>query len=214
MKNQVKPISKTQIIIDGFIDKIFLRFIPIAITPNQVTVIRFALIPVIVWLLVDGRYLAAIIIFVIAASTDFIDGAMARTRNQITDVGKVIDPIADKLLIASVLLFSGAGYKYLIVKILLIFISFEIFAVIMGVLFSFAVGKPVGANIFGKIKLILQSFGVGFFVLGILVNNILLIQVAEITLFIALGFAVLAGIEVGRRKIMQIKHKKILYPKT
>lgn len=214
MKNQVKQISKTQMSIDRVIDKVFLRFIPSTVSPNQVTLIRFILIPAIVWLLVDGRYLAAIIMFAIAASTDFIDGAMARTRNQITDIGKVIDPIADKLLIASVLLFSGAGYKYLIVKILLIFISFEIFAVIMGVLFSFAVGKPIGANVFGKIKLILQSFGVGFFMIGILINNVLLVQVAEIILFIALAFAIIAGIESGRRKIIQLKANKVLYPKT
>ena len=185
--------------IDKVIDKVFLRFIPESVKPNQVTVIRFILIPVIYWLLTQDALGMALFVFIIAASTDFIDGAMARTRHQITDVGKVIDPIADKLLIITVLMY--VGFDYLLVKVFVVFIIFELFAVLIGYFFSFAIGKPIGANVFGKIKLILQCISVGFFLLGIITSDANLINISKYVLFVALFFAVTAAIETGRRKV-------------
>lgn len=182
-----------QKIIDGFIDKVFLWFIPHSIRPNHITILRFILVPVIYLLLRSGMFDVALGVFVVAASTDFIDGAMARTRNQITEVGKVIDPVADKLLIMSVLLYIG--FDYFIVKIFVFFIIFELVAVLMGAFFSFAVGRPLGANFFGKIKMILQSFSVGLFILGIVIKNYVLIEVSEYILFVALIFAIVSGLE-------------------
>jgi len=179
--------------IDGFIDRVFLWFIPHSIRPNHITVLRFILVPVIYLLLRLDMFDVALVVFVIAASTDFIDGAMARTRNQITEVGKVIDPVADKLLIMSVLLYIG--FDYFIVKIFVFFIIFELVAVLMGAFFSFAVGRPLGANFFGKIKMILQSFSVGLFILGIVIKNYVLIEVSEYILFVALIFAIVSGLE-------------------
>lgn len=185
--------------IDGIIDKVFLRFIPNSIRPNQVTIVRFILIPVVYGLLIQNALVLALIVFIIAALSDAIDGAMARTRNQITDVGKVIDPIADKLLIITVLLYIG--FEFLIIKIFVIYIIFEIIAVLIGYFFSFAIGKPIGANFFGKIKLNLQCISVGFFILGMLVSNTILINISKYVLFIALFFAVMAAIETTRRKV-------------
>ena len=160
--------------------------------PNQVTVVRFVLIPIVYLFLILNRFDIALVIFVIAASTDFIDGAMARTRDQITDVGKVIDPVADKLLILTVLLYIGPNY--LIIQIFIVFIIFELIAILLGALFHSAVGRPIGANIFGKIKMILQSFSVGLFILGILIKNSILIIVSKDILFLALIFAILSGL--------------------
>jgi CDP-diacylglycerol--glycerol-3-phosphate 3-phosphatidyltransferase len=190
--------------IDSFIDKIFLRFIPRSVRPNQVTVIRFILTPIVYALLIQHSYYWALLIFVIAASTDFIDGAMARTRNQITDLGKVIDPIADKLLIMSVLLFIG--FQYLIIKIFVVYIIFEMFAVLIGYFFAFFIGKPIGANVFGKIKLNLQCLSVGLFIIGVIVSNNVLIKISKYVLFLALFFAVVAAIETGRRKVRNYLH--------
>ncbi len=179
--------------IDGLIDKYFLWAVPRRIRPNHVTLVRFALIPFIHWLLVSGKLDLALVVFLVAASTDFIDGAMARTRNQITDVGKVIDPIADKLLIMTVLLYIG--FKHWIVQVFVIFIIFELVAVIFGAIFRSALGKPMGANFFGKIKMILQCISVGLFILGILASVDLLIDFSEYVLVAALAFAVLSGLE-------------------
>jgi CDP-diacylglycerol--glycerol-3-phosphate 3-phosphatidyltransferase len=184
--------------IDGFIDKLFLRFIPHSIRPNQVTVVRFLLIPVVYLLLEKGMLIAGLIVFAIAALTDAIDGAMARTRKQITDLGKVIDPIADKLLILAVLFYIG--WDILLIKVFVIYIFCEIFAVIFGYVFSPFLGRTIGANYFGKIKLNLQVLSISLFILGIIISNKVVINIATYILFIALFFAVVAGIETLRRK--------------
>lgn len=191
--------------VDKIIDKLFLRYIPKTVRPNHVTLIRFMLIPFVYFLIMSESYYLALIVFVVAACTDFIDGAMARTRNQITDTGKVIDPIADKLLILSVLVFFAGSY--LVVKIFIVFIIFELIAVMLGVVFSYTVGRPMGANVFGKLKMILQSFGVGFFILGLLIENTQLISFAEDVLYTALVFAILAGMAQFRNKLIRLDHR-------
>jgi CDP-diacylglycerol--glycerol-3-phosphate 3-phosphatidyltransferase len=188
-----------QKILDSYVDKIFLRFIPNSVTPNQITIVRLILVPVIYVLLIRGFYTLALIVFAIAALTDLLDGAMARTRNQITDLGKVIDPIADKLLIIVVLL--HIGWQFLIIKIFVIYIIFEMVAVLIGYFFAFFIGKPIGANVFGKIKLNLQVLSVGLFILGVILSNKALENISKYVLFAALIFAVFAAIETGRRKV-------------
>ena len=203
---KVKDNINIQKTIDNLVDKVFLRFIPKSVKPNQITIIRFLLIPIIYFLLINNYSALALILFIIAASTDFIDGAMARTRNQVTDLGKIIDPIADKLLILSILLYIG--FDYLIVKIFVIFIILEIISVLSGAFLSFAIGRPVGANIYGKIKMVLQSFSVGLFVLGILIDNIFIINLSLFVLFVALFFALLAGIKVLKSKAAQFEKRR------
>ena len=72
--------------------------------PNILTIIRFILIPFIFTSVVNNDYLVAIIIFTISAMTDVLDGYIARKYNYITDLGKLIDPLADKLTQVSLLL--------------------------------------------------------------------------------------------------------------
>jgi CDP-diacylglycerol---glycerol-3-phosphate 3-phosphatidyltransferase len=78
-------------------------------TPNIITSARIALVPVVLWLILGywdswmGR-LAALALLVIAASTDGIDGAIARKRNLVTNLGKILDPIADKALLSGALI--------------------------------------------------------------------------------------------------------------
>ena len=78
--------------------------------PNYLTVFRFALVPVFGWLLlaegghVWGYRLAAFAVFGVAMVTDSIDGDLARRRKQVTDFGKVADPIADKAMLGMALI--------------------------------------------------------------------------------------------------------------
>ena len=72
--------------------------------PNILTIIRFIFIPFIFTSVVNNDYLIALIIFTISAITDILDGYIARKYNYITDLGKLIDPLADKLTQVSLLL--------------------------------------------------------------------------------------------------------------
>jgi CDP-diacylglycerol--glycerol-3-phosphate 3-phosphatidyltransferase len=72
--------------------------------PNLLTMLRILSIPVLVVVLLtqfEGKELVAVIIFLLAALTDTFDGLLARKREQVTILGQILDPIADKLLIAS-----------------------------------------------------------------------------------------------------------------
>jgi CDP-diacylglycerol--glycerol-3-phosphate 3-phosphatidyltransferase len=72
--------------------------------PNSITLLRILLIPVFVWLYLEPtpeRALWAGLVFGAAAFTDFLDGFLARRSGQITNLGKLLDPVADKLLVAS-----------------------------------------------------------------------------------------------------------------
>ncbi len=69
--------------------------------PNKITILRILLIPFFIAFTLYGKWEAALVIFVIAAISDGIDGYIARAAKQKTELGKILDPIADKLLILS-----------------------------------------------------------------------------------------------------------------
>ncbi|MDH5284758.1 MAG: CDP-alcohol phosphatidyltransferase family protein, partial [Gemmatimonadota bacterium] len=75
--------------------------------PNVLTLVRICLTPVIALLpFIDGYWpkLIAFLVFIFAAVTDVVDGYLARSRNMVTDLGKLLDPIADKLLLFATLI--------------------------------------------------------------------------------------------------------------
>jgi cardiolipin synthase len=70
--------------------------------PNVISIVRIALIPVFVWLIVDqGTTAAGILLFSVVVATDWVDGTIARRTGQVTELGKVLDPVADRLAIAA-----------------------------------------------------------------------------------------------------------------
>ena len=79
--------------------------------PNLLSFLRIALVPVFLWLLLNEMFLSAILILVVAGITDFLDGYLARKLNQMTKLGKVLDPVADRLYIfATLLALSATGH--------------------------------------------------------------------------------------------------------
>jgi cardiolipin synthase len=72
--------------------------------PNLLSFLRIALVPVFLWLLLNEMFLSAIFVLVVAGITDFLDGYFARKLNQMTKLGKVLDPVADRLYIFATLL--------------------------------------------------------------------------------------------------------------
>ncbi|HEX2294610.1 MAG TPA: CDP-alcohol phosphatidyltransferase family protein [Actinomycetota bacterium] len=67
--------------------------------PNVLSILRLASVPVFVWLFVSGRENAAVILYAAGAWTDFFDGVIARRFDQVSEIGKLLDPLADRILI-------------------------------------------------------------------------------------------------------------------
>lgn len=154
--------------------------------PNQITFIRILLIPIFVYFLLSNfpykEYIASFI-FIILSLSDALDGYIARKRKEVTELGKLIDPIADKFLISAALIFLiGKGIpawmaiviiarEWIITGIRLIFVS---------------KGTVVSASILGKIKTITQTIGI----LLVILNY----QFAWYVMLIAVIFTVVSGI--------------------
>jgi cardiolipin synthase len=79
--------------------------------PNLLSFLRILLVPVFLWFLLEELFLAAIAVLAVAGLTDFLDGFLARKLNQTTKLGKMLDPVADRLYIfATLLALSATGY--------------------------------------------------------------------------------------------------------
>ncbi len=121
---------------------------------NQLTIARVIMIPfflLAIYLIPgdNGRYIAAVI-FIVASLTDFVDGYIARSRNLVTEFGKFMDPLADKLLVASALVYMvEAGY--LAAWMTIVIISRE-FAVSAFRLVASLNGRVIAAGYWGKVK--------------------------------------------------------------
>ena len=101
-------------------------------------------------IIVDLRYIIGGILFVIASLTDLIDGNLARRNNQVTDTGKMLDAIADKVLVNSVLvIFTWNGFIEPIIAVIYIFRDEVVNALRMHAAKN---GVVVPAGVFGKIK--------------------------------------------------------------
>jgi CDP-diacylglycerol--glycerol-3-phosphate 3-phosphatidyltransferase len=125
---------------------------------NKLTLLRIALIPVfIVVFYLDAEYwnyYVAALVFIGASLTDLFDGALARKRNIVTKFGKLIDPIADKLLVCSALiLLTAIGRIHPVFVIVLIGREFIVSGLRM---LAAADGKVLAADTLGKLKTVTQ----------------------------------------------------------
>ena len=120
--------------------------------PNWLCFIRIALIPVFTALFVKEQYIAAFITMIVAALTDVFDGKIARKFNMVSNLGKILDPIADKLsqiaiVIILLVKFWDGPLKY----ILFLFIFKELLMIIgAGILMAKGM-RPVAAEVWGKL---------------------------------------------------------------
>ena len=73
----------------------------VATLPNLISLTRLATVPVFVWLFATGRETAAVVLYAVAASSDFLDGFIARRTRSISELGKLLDPLADRIFIAA-----------------------------------------------------------------------------------------------------------------
>lgn len=188
-----KPIPGIQRFSDGLVSAVFLWAFPRSVRPNHLTVVRFILIPVVLVLLALGLDWWAFGVFIAATCTDFIDGAMARRRDQITVLGTYIDPVADKLLVAAVLAFVAYENGIILAWVMVAFIVVELIltAVYAQILLQTRSARP--ANAFGKAKMVFQSVALYMFLLGGILGLETWMRIGWILLWPALALAVVSG---------------------
>jgi CDP-diacylglycerol--glycerol-3-phosphate 3-phosphatidyltransferase len=135
--------------------------------PNILTLLRILSVPVLVLILLiryEGNELISFIIFVLAAITDSLDGLIARKKKQVTVLGKLLDPIADKLLIASVFI-CFVELDLVPAWIVVIIIAREISITGFRVLAS-SKGINISASVMGKLKMNSETYTVALLLLG------------------------------------------------
>lgn len=137
--------------------------------PNLISTIRICMVPIITavfFILFPYNYVVVAALFIIAASTDFIDGMIARKKNLVTDLGKFLDPLADKLLVCTLLVLMCTKGSYFMWEIpfavcSIIIISREI--IISGFRQIAATkGIVMAADKLGKFKTIFQDIAIPF----------------------------------------------------
>ena len=178
--------------------------------PNKITISRICLIPIFLIImlvpfkwgdLVIGEYSLEVthfvgaLIFIIASTTDWIDGHYARKHNMVTNLGKFLDPLADKLLVSAALivlvdldLMYGQGW------IAIVIISRE-FAVTGLRLVLAGTGEVVAANMLGKIKTWAQIVAISALLLHNLPFEMISLPLANIALWVALIFTIWSGLD-------------------
>jgi len=134
--------------------------------PNQLTLLRMIFVPFIVIHLVEGRYLWALVVFVIAGFSDGLDGLLARTLHQQTLLGQYLDPIADKLLLSTMFLVLAILHKIHWKYTVLVFSRDISILAASAVLFAIAGLRDFRPSIFGKANTFSQIGAVFFVLLG------------------------------------------------
>lgn len=140
--------------------------------PNFITIARVMSVPVIFWLLISGENQSAFFVFVAAGISDALDGYLAKRFDWRTELGAVLDPMADKLLLVSLFIALGVS-KELPLWLVLAVVSRDIL-IVLAVMISWVMDQPVAikplavskANTFSQILLVAtvladQAFGLG-----------------------------------------------------
>lgn len=174
--------------------------------PNKITIARISLIPIfLLVLLIDfgwgdivvsdvvlpvNQFVAAII-FVIAASTDWVDGYYARKYNQVTNLGKFLDPLADKLLVsAALIVLVELGYVPSWVAIIIIAREFAVTGMR---LLAAGGGEVVAASMPGKIKMWLQIVAITAYLVGDIPFSLINVPFADIAMALAVISTIYSG---------------------
>ena len=128
--------------------------------PNTLTVLRFILIPLILYYIFTGNYLLGFVFFTLSGITDILDGTIARKFNLISNFGKLMDPLADKLTQISVL--ASLVIKDIIPLWILVIVVLKEFVMIMGASFLYGKDVVVYSKWYGKLATVLFYIAIVF----------------------------------------------------
>lgn len=184
---------------------------------NLLSLSRIFLAAIIFLLLMssDG-YLMAFILFFIAGITDYFDGYLARKYNAVSELGEVLDPIADKILIVFVLFGLAVNLSsYLIAFLGALIITREIW---VGALRDLNArnnrSDATKVTFLAKIKTTIQLFTISIYLLALATNNMLLIIFADVFLFISLFITLYTGLIYSLNSFSNNKSVKVMQHKN
>lgn len=173
---------------------------------NQLTILRILMIPFFIYTLLSGHIKTAAVIFILASLTDFFDGLIARKYQMITNFGKFMDPLADKLLVTSALVCFvelGALSSWVVIIILSREFIVSVFRAIAA-----SDGIVIAASWWGKAKTISQMI----MVILLLFNNFpfhyLDLPVDQFFIYIATGLTVISGWDYIAKNLHVLDDKK------
>jgi CDP-diacylglycerol--glycerol-3-phosphate 3-phosphatidyltransferase len=174
--------------------------------PNILTLVRILMVPfLLIFMLVDSmqNFIIALIIFSIASFTDFLDGYIARKYNLITKLGKLIDPLADKILTISA--FVALTYLNLINPWIVIAIISREFIVSGFRMVAASEGRVIAASYWGKLKTNFQMFTIIVILLSPyfdLINNY---SIGDILAWITLALTIISAVDYIVKNIEVLK---------
>lgn len=144
-------------------------------------------------IVIDLKYIICGILFIIASVTDFLDGKIARKRNIVTDFGKVMDAIADKILVNGVLIVMA--YDGIIPVVIPVIIITRDTAVDCVKMIAGSKGKVVAASIWGKIKTICMMTGVSLLFIANLPFELLGLSLGYYLVLVATVLSIYSGVQ-------------------
>jgi len=163
---------------------------------NKLTLLRVLLIPVFMFFLlsdIENGTFIALIVFVVASFTDFLDGYLARKLNLVTNFGKFVDPLADKLLVTSAFL-CFIKLDKISVWIVFVILAREFIVSIFRAVAA-ADGIVIAASYFGKFKTVTQMIAI----ILILMNNypfsVIGIPMDLIMVYLCTAFTIISGVD-------------------
>ncbi len=147
-------------------------------TPNKLTLFRIILVPVFICLLYMNMNISAMLVFILASFTDFLDGHLARKNGLVTTFGKLMDPLADKILTISALVcFLELDVEFLTAWMVVLIIAREL--IVTGIrLIALSENKVIAASWWGKSKTVSQLVGI----IAIMLDRIIPLRIFDISI--------------------------------
>ena len=176
--------------------------------PNVLTMLRLALIPVFVILFVNGWKKAALAVFIAASLTDMLDGMLARKLNQITDFGKLFDPLADKLMVLTAMVCQTFWGPLPLIAVIIV--AAKELLMVLGGVFMLSKDVVVYSNYFGKSAQVgfIASLVLSFFHKAFVEGNIMLWGMTPdiLLLWITVALAIVAMVVYAAEAMKTIRN--------
>jgi cardiolipin synthase len=170
--------------------------------PNFITLARLLLVPLAVWLIISEAYGFAFIVFLVAGASDAVDGYLARRFGLLTELGALLDPIADKALLVSV--YATLAFMKVIPAWLAILVVTRDVLIVGAIVLTRLIGKPLSVRpiLISKLNTLAQiAYAVA--VLGVAALDE---PVTRVALWAALPVGVLTALSGGAYLITWVRH--------